>query len=180
MNGTCNFLLDRLHEGWTFDEALARARELGFAEEDSSADVDGHDAVAKLSLLIRQGLDVPIALSDIPRQSLHEIDHGALLEAKAKGLVLKQVGRCELRDGKPIASVALEYLPADHPLAAPRNEENAFLVTEKDGTVHKLHAKGAGRWPTAAAVFSDVMDIYRAVAAREADAPSVTPLRLMA
>lgn len=180
MNGTCNFLLDRLHEGWTFDEALARARELGFAEEDSSADVDGHDAVAKLSLLIRQGLNVPIALGDIPRHSLREIDHGALLEAKAKGLVLKQVGRCELKDGKPIASVALEYLPADHPLAAPRNEENAFLVTEKDGTVHKLHAKGAGRWPTAAAVFSDIMDIYRAVAAHEADAPSVTPLRLLA
>jgi len=180
MNGTCNFLLDRLSEGWTFDEALARARELGFAEEDSSADVDGHDAVAKLSLLIREGFDVPIALGDIPRQSLREVDRAALLEAKAKGLVLKQVGRCELVDGKPVASVALEYLPAGHPLAAPRNEENAFVVTEKDGRRHCLHAKGAGRWPTSAAVFSDIMDIYRAVAARHAEAPSVATLRMSA
>jgi homoserine dehydrogenase len=103
-----------------------------------------------------------------------------LLEAKAKGLILKQVGRCKLIDGKVEASVALEYLPGDHPLARPRNEENAFLVTEESGAQHCLHAKGAGRWPTAAAVFSDIMDIYRAVAARDAEAPSVATLRMSA
>lgn len=180
MNGTSNFLLDRLHEGWTFDEALARARELGFAEEDPSADVDGHDAADKLSLLIREAFGVSLAPTDISKQSLREIDRTALLEAKAKGLVLKQVGRCRLVDGKVEASVALEYLPGDHPLAQPRNEENAFLVTEESGVQHCLHAKGAGRWPTAAAVFSDVMDVYRAVAAHQAEAPSVTPLRMSA
>ena len=180
MNGTSNFLLDRLHEGWTFDEALARARELGFAEEDPSADVDGHDAADKLSLLIREAFGAAVPPTEISKQSLREIDRTALLEAKAKGLVLKQVGRCKLVDGKVKASVALEYLPGGHPLAKPRNEENAFLVTETSGAQHCLHAKGAGRWPTAAAVFSDIMDVYRAVAARQADAPSVTTLRMSA
>ena len=180
MNGTSNFLLDRLQEGWTFKEALARARELGFAEEDPSADVDGHDAADKLSLLIREAFCEAVSPSDISKQSLRDIDPAEFAAKRAEGLVLKQVGRCKLVDGKVEASVALEYLPAEHPLAAARNEENAFLITEKSGTVHKLHAKGAGRWPTAAAVFSDMMDIYRAVAAHEADAPSVTPLRLTA
>jgi homoserine dehydrogenase len=94
MNGTCNFLLDRLNEGWTFDEALARARELGFAEEDASADVDGHDAADKLSLLIREAFGTAVAPADIAKQSLREIERSALLEARARGQILKQVSRC--------------------------------------------------------------------------------------
>jgi homoserine dehydrogenase len=180
MNGTSNFLLDRLHEGWTFDEALARARELGFAEEDPSGDVDGHDAADKLSLLIREAFGTAMSPAGIPKQSLREVDRKALLEARAKGQVLKQVARCSLVDGNVEASVTLEYLPPSHPLAAARNEDNAFVLQEKDGTRHCLHAKGAGRWPTAASVFSDVMDIYRAIAAHEADAPSIAPMRLSA
>ena len=180
MNGTSNFLLDRLHEGWTFDQALARARELGFAEEDPSADVDGHDAADKLSLLVREAFGQAVSPAHIVKQSLREIDRTALLEARAKGQVLKQVARCKLVEGKVEASVTLEYLPGNHPLAAARNEENAFVLTEQDGTQHCLHAKGAGRWPTAASVFSDVMDIYRAIAAHQAEAPSTAPLRMSA
>ena len=54
MNGTCNYLLSRLAEGWSFEQALAKAQELGFAEADPSADVDGHDAADKLSILVRE------------------------------------------------------------------------------------------------------------------------------
>ncbi len=57
-------------------------------------------------------------------------------------------------------------LPSDHPLAQTCNEENRFLVTDVDGMVHDVFGKGAGRWPTATAVFADVMDAQRAVLGR--------------
>ena len=60
MNGTCNFLLSRLGEGWSFLDAVAKAQELGFAEADPAADVDGHDAADKLSILIREAFGVAL------------------------------------------------------------------------------------------------------------------------
>ena len=74
----------------------------------------------------------------------------------------------------------IEALPADHPLAGARNEENRFLVTDRDGAVHAVYGKGAGRWPTAAAVFADVMDLQRALAAAAAAEVGAAPLRLTA
>ena len=58
-------------------------------------------------------------------------------------------------------------LPSSHPLAQTRDEENRFLVTDLDGNVHDVFGKGAGRWPTATAVFADVMDAQRALLGRE-------------
>ncbi|WP_281399814.1 hypothetical protein [Sphingomonas rhizophila] len=71
-------------------------------------------------------------------------------------------------------------LPLDHPLAAVRDEENRFLVTDEAGRVHDLYGKGAGRWPTAAAVFADVMDAQRALLARSPRAPQEQRMRLIA
>jgi homoserine dehydrogenase len=81
--------------------------------------------------------------------------------------VLKQVGRCHLLpDGSVEAEVQILALPASHPLAAARDEENRFLVTDAQGQVHEVFGKGAGRWPTATAVFADVMDAQRALLGR--------------
>jgi homoserine dehydrogenase len=177
MNGTCNFLLDRLAEGAAFDEALAQAQALGFAEADPLADVDGHDAADKLSLLARRAFGVALPTARIAKESLRSVTARALKAAQAEGKVLKQVGRCVRRaDGQVAASVEIEALPADHPLAAARGEENRFLVRARDGRVHAVYGKGAGRWPTAASLFGDVMDLQRRLAA-EAEA---VPLKLSA
>jgi homoserine dehydrogenase len=72
--------------------------------------------------------------------------------------------------------VRIEALPLDHPLAGARNEENRFRLTTAHGAVHDVYGKGAGRWPTAAAVFADVMDLQRQLAA----AAQAAPLRLTA
>ncbi|MEO7277862.1 MAG: homoserine dehydrogenase [Sphingomicrobium sp.] len=178
MNGTCNYLLARLGEGWSFDDALAKAQELGFAEADPSADVDGHDAADKLSILAREAFGLALLPDLVPRQSLRDLAVGAALDALDRGEVLKQVGRCELlADGGLKADVRIVSLRSSHPLATARNEENRFLVTDRCGTVHDVFGKGAGRWPTATAVFADVMDAQRALLGRPQLAAGAIKLR---
>jgi homoserine dehydrogenase len=167
MNGTCNYLLSRLAEGWSFEEALRKAEELGFAEADPSADVDGHDAADKLSILVREAFGVALLPKWIDKHSLRDLVPAAASEALENDEVLKQVGSCRVRpDGSVEAEVRIVSLPSDHPLAQTCNEENRFLVTDVDGMVHDVFGKGAGRWPTATAVFADVMDAQRAVLGR--------------
>ncbi len=164
MNGTCNYLLSRLAEGWSFEQALLNAQKLGFAEADPSADVDGHDAADKLSILVREAFGVALLPKWIEKHSLRDLVPEAAVEALERGEVLKQVGSCRVRpDGSVDAEVRIVSLPRSHPLAAACNEENRFLVTDIDGKVHDVFGKGAGRWPTATAVFADVMDAQRAL-----------------
>lgn len=173
MNGTCNYLLSRLAEGWSFAEALKKAQELGFAEADPSADVDGHDAADKLSILVREAFGVAVVPQHIGKHSVSDLLPEATNEALQRGEVLKQVGRCHLMaDGSVEAEVQVVSLPLSHPLARARDEENCFLVTDSAGNVHEVFGKGAGRWPTATAVFADVMDAQRALLGRE---PVVRP-----
>jgi homoserine dehydrogenase len=180
MNGTCNYLLSRLAEGVPFGEALAKAQELGFAEADPSADVDGHDAADKLSILVREAFGAALLPERIAKASLRDVTPEDLRAAAARGEVLKQVGRCRLlADGSLFAEVAVVPLPAAHPLARTRNEENCFLVTDSAGRVHEVFGKGAGRCPTANAVFADVMDAQRALLGRAPEALPA-PLKLRA
>jgi homoserine dehydrogenase len=168
MNGTCNYLLSRLGEGWKLEDALKKAQELGYAEADPAADLDGDDAAQKLSILIREAFGVALLPERIAKHSLRDLPPGAAREALERGEALKQVGRCHLlADGSIEAEVQVVALPLSHPLAGAHNEENRFLVTCADGTVTKVLGKGAGRWPTATAVFADVMDAQRALLGRE-------------
>jgi homoserine dehydrogenase len=181
MNGTANFLLSRLADGCDFEEAVREAQALGFAEADPAADVDGHDAADKLSVLAREAFGVALPPALIPRQSLRSLEPGAVRAALERGEALKQVGRCQLLPRGGIhAEVRLQALPLAHPLAGARNEENRFLVRDSSGGVHELYGKGAGRWPTAAAVFSDVMDVQRALACRAPQQAAAAPLLMRA
>ncbi len=169
MNGTCNFLLSRLAEGWSFSQALKTAQELGFAEADPTADVDGHDAADKLSILVREALGVAVLPQLIAKHSLRDLVPDAAREALERGEALKQVGSFQLLpDGSIEAEVQVRALPFSHPLAAAQNEENRFLVTDAQGNVHDVFGKGAGRGPTATAVFADIMDSQRALLGRPA------------
>ena len=184
VNGTVNFLLARLANGWSFEKAIAKAQELGFAEADPSSDVEGHDAAYKLSLLVRDAMGIAVPAGDIEKQSLDTVSAESILAALARGEVLKQVSRARLLpDGKVETSVRIESLPAGHPLAKVTNTENSVLITAADGSVHEVHGHGAGRWPTAASVMADVMDLQRAAPCQRS-APTagsgVVPLRMSA
>jgi len=168
MNGTCNFLLSRLSEGWSFEHALSKAQQLGFAEADPTADVDGHDAADKLSILVREAFDIALPPNWIEKHSLRDLSPHDAVQALERGEILKQVGSCRVQpDGSVDAEVRIVSLPQSHLLAQTRNEENRFLVTDVDGKVHDVFGKGAGRWPTATAVFADLMDAQRALLGRE-------------
>lgn len=168
MSGTCNYLLCRLAEGCNLDRALGEARELGLAEANPSADLDGMDAAAKLSILAREAFGKFVDPTRISRESLDERSVQAALAAAARGETLKQVGSCWLlEDGSVETDVRLRSLPASHPLAGASDEANCFLVTDVGGKAHQVRGKGAGRWPTAACVFADIMDARQSLLERE-------------
>ena len=163
MNGTANFMLSKLGEGDAFEAALAEAQRLGFAEADPSADVDGHDAADKLSILVREAFDVALPPDRIAKASLSQVTPEMCAAAAEEGKVYKQIARARrLAGGEVEAEVVLEPVALEHPFADARNEQNRALVTDRSGQVHAVYGKGAGRWPTAAAVFADMMDIQRA------------------
>jgi homoserine dehydrogenase len=176
MNGTANFILHRLETGASFDEAVAEAQALGFAEADPAADVDGHDAADKLALLARAAFGAALAPRDIPKQSLASVSAADAQAARRDRMGLKQVGRLQRRaDGALDARVEIRALPDAHPLAGAQAEQNRFRFEAADGAAHLVYGKGAGRWPTAAAVFADVMDAARE--AVEKSAPGRMPAR---
>ena len=132
MNGTCNYLLSRLAEGWSFDDALAKAQELGFAEADPSADVDGHDAADKLSILVREAFGVARQPQLIAKHSLRDLVPGAAARSAAtrRGA---ETGR-SLPPACPTAASRPRCRSSPCPprirLPARANEENRFLVTD--------------------------------------------------
>lgn len=165
VNGTCNFIFGRLAEGALLADAIAEAQELGFAEADPSADIDGDDAADKLSILIRHAFGVNVAPRAIPKTSLNDLSAEKIAAATERGQVLKQVAQCMAGpDGRVQARVDILALEKTHPLAGLRNEGNGFRIRLPHQTV-ELRGKGAGRWPTAEAVFADIMEIQREFAA---------------
>lgn len=160
LNGTCNFVLDRMREGDDFAAAVRRAQELGFAEADPSADVDGWDAAEKLVLLVRRAFDAALDVNTVPRRSLRELTTDMVREANAKGLRWRQISRCR-RDGDRLeATVDLEMVAADHPLFGVEGEDNALTVIDDGGASKMVQGKGAGRWPTASSVLADIEQLY--------------------
>jgi len=162
MNGTCNFILDALEAGALFSEAVAEAQARGFAEADPSTDLDGDDAADKLAIIAQHAFGKAPDLRDIARESLSNLPPERIDAAREAGLVIKQVGRCSIDSaGRVEGRVELRALPREHPFADLRNEANGFLIQRDNGTLY-VKGKGAGRWPTAEAVFADIMDVQRA------------------
>lgn len=151
LNGTVNFMLARLGAGASFEQALAEARAAGFAEEDPSADLEGLDALAKVRLLAFEAFGVMPEESEIPRDVLTA---DALPPAGTR-----QICRCELKDGRLVASVRLVSNDLDPLFAGLKGEENALKVIAEDGSVYRCRGRGAGRWATAESLLADLSDL---------------------
>lgn len=156
INGTANFVLDRVASGQSLSVAIEAAIEAGFAEADPSADLSGADALNKLILTARAAWDREPADKHRFTEDLRTAAKPAL--APRDG-VARHVARLT-RDAKgaPRAEVRLTALPASHYLAGAKDEENRVLITCESGRVVRLRGKGAGRGPTAESVFSDCLD----------------------
>ena len=160
LNGTANFILDGLSQGREFNEVLAEARSLGFAEADATRDLSGQDAADKLA--VTAGVlswDLDSAAVEV-EQLDRDAEARAVRAAKA-GRSLRQVSTLCLEAGVVRARVRLEELEAHDPLAGTKSEQNAAIIVRGSEPPEIVRGKGAGRWPTAESVMGDILQIVR-------------------
>lgn len=166
LNGTCNYILSRAEQGGlSFAEALREAQDLGYAEADPSADVDGLDARAKLAILCQVAFGIRVRPAEIECQSIAGVTPDDLRRAREEGAVIRQVSSAALVDGsanRVAASVRPERVPADSPLARARGCQNVVLVQGQFGGETVFTGQGAGGDATAVAVVSDILGIATA------------------
>jgi homoserine dehydrogenase len=162
LNATTTYVLDQIVAGSDFAGAVRSAQESGFAEADPSFDLNGTDAAHKLVIVARAAFGVVLDLSRLEYSGIDHLDPDEVREAHAAGSVVRLVASCRRTpEGAIEAHVRPVKLPAYHPLAQPRNEENRVLVQPAFGPPTVVDGKGAGRWPTAESVLADILDIYR-------------------
>ena len=161
LNGTSNYILGRLEEGLNLPAAIAEAQELGYAEADPTADLEGHDVQLKVIILANEILGARLRREDVPCEGISGLAPEEVQDAASKGLHWKLVGSAKRRaDGSVSAKVAPQALPADHPLAGTSGAGNAVAFsTDLLGTV-TVSGPGAGRIETAYALLSDIIAIH--------------------
>ena len=160
VNGTTNFILTEMaRTGASYDEALARAQELGYAEADPTDDVGGADAAAKMAILARLAFDTPVGLDDVSYEGITEIRPDDIAYAKELGLSLKLLGVAERR-GRRRERPRLPVLPLPRPSAgAGRGAvQRGHGPGARDHRDHDVRP-GAGGVATATAVLGDVVSI---------------------
>ncbi len=160
VNGTTNFILSEMAaSGAGYDEVLARAQRLGYAEADPSDDVSGADAAAKMAILARLAFHTPVDLTEVPYEGIEAIQPDDLAYAKELGLSLKLLGVAERRDGGISVRVFPCFLYPGHPLAPIEGPFNAVMVEAPAITEVTMSGPGAGGVQTASAVLGDVVSI---------------------
>ena len=162
VNGTTNFILDEMAtRGLSFDDALALAQELGYAEADPTADVDGHDAAAKAAILASLAFHTRVSIDDVPVTGIRDVTAEDMAEARESGYVIKllAVARRLADNGTRGISVRVypALLPVAHPLAAVRGAYNAVVVEAESAGRLMFYGQGAGGAPTASAVLGDLV-----------------------
>ncbi len=161
LNGTCNYILDRIAAGCSWEQAVREAQAKGFAEQDPTADLSGSDTVCKLQLLARRAFPQADAHS-ISTVGIASSDLDWIQSAAREGNRARLVGTAHMQGKHVHLDVKPTLVDASHPFAQIHNEENCLLVeTGKSDLQHVLTGRGAGRWPTTAAVMADLFDLYR-------------------
>ena len=155
LNGTCNFILDRCAEGFSFAEAIAEAQAKGFAEADPAEDLSGADAGRKLRILCRHAFGRELAALDL--EVLSAASLAQALRHKRPGQVLRIVARCRQLCSGLVGEVRLNALDPEDPLASVHGEWNRLVVTRAGGSAAIASGRGAGRWPTTEAVIADLL-----------------------
>lgn len=158
VNGTTNFILTAMtRTGASYDEALAEAQRLGFAEADPTEDVTGKDAAAKMAILARLAFGAPVRLADVPYEGIEHVTPDDIAYARDLDLSLKLIGSAERIDDGVAVRVYPAFLYAGHPLAPISGSFNAVTVESPAITEITLSGPGAGGSQTASAVLGDVV-----------------------
>jgi homoserine dehydrogenase len=175
VNGTTNFILDAMTtQHLEFADALRRAQDLGYAEADPSADVEGHDAAAKAAILASLAFHTRVTLSDVSVEGITGIGADDVRWARETGHVVKLLAIAERVDGERGADASRDadgegisvrvhpaLVPAEHPLASVHGAFNAVFVEAAAAGPLMFYGQGAGGAPTASAVLGDLVSAAR-------------------
>jgi len=155
LNGTCNFILNRMKdEGLPFEQALREAQEMGIAERDPTYDIDGVDSACKLAILANAIFGMDVTYGDVLRTGIRNITEDAIALAAEQKKVIRLIG--EIGDNK--LEVSPRMIPAGHPLSIGGTLNIVQLITDLAGEVTVV-GRGAGRKETASAILSDLLAI---------------------
>lgn len=163
LNGTTNSMLDLMEGGASYAEALADAQKKGMAEADPSADVDGHDAAAKLAILIMLAFRHRIDASAIPRSGIRKIERRQIQAATEHGCAVKLVAAARYREDSVEADVQPRLIPNGDAMARVKGALNAIAIQAKYAGKLMLTGPGAGPEAAASAVVADLIRAARAI-----------------
>lgn len=162
LNGTSNFMLTKMvDEGWSYEDALKTAQELGYAESDPTNDVEGIDAAYKAVILSQFGFGMTIGLEDVAHKGISTISTDDVAVAQQLGYVIKLVGSIEETKSGIFAEVSPSFVPKTHPLASVNGVMNAVFVESIGIGQSMYYGPGAGQKPTATSVVADIVRIAR-------------------
>jgi homoserine dehydrogenase len=167
VNGTTNFILDKMDtSGAGFEEALEEAQELGYAEADPTADVEGFDAAAKAAILASLAFHSRVTAADVHREGISDVTAADAASARDMDSVVKLLAIAELNRtdaGEEAVSVRVHpaMIPRSHPLASVREAYNAVFVESEAAGQLMFYGPGAGGAPTASAVLGDLVTVAR-------------------
>ncbi len=159
VNGSCNFILTRMEEGLSYQEAVAEARERGYLEADPTADVEGWDAVAKAMILARTVFDRYPEKEEIERQGITHFTRQMILDAQRQKKVWRLIATLEETSSGFSASVRPVLLNDSHPLATVRGVTNAVTISTDRFPDVTVIGPGAGDEETGFAVLNDLIQI---------------------
>jgi homoserine dehydrogenase len=168
-------------EGHSFQEALAEAQSLGYAERDPTADVEGYDAAAKAAILATVAFGAQVAAGDVYREGISGITEGDIAMAHRLGYAVKLLAIVEAENGEVAVRVHPAMVPLAHPLASVRDSFNAVFVEGEAVGELMFYGRGAGGRPTASAVMGDLVDAAANLRqGRVAGVPPPRPARVRA
>jgi homoserine dehydrogenase len=162
VNGTTNYILSRMDAtGASFDESLAEATALGYAEADPTADVDGFDAAAKAAILAGLAFHTRVRAADVYREGIAAVTAADIASARAMGCTVKPLAICERTKDTVSVRVHPAMIPRSHPLASVGDAFNAVFVEAEAAGSLMFYGRGAGGAPTASAVLGDLVATAR-------------------
>ena len=162
INGTTNFILSKMSvEGKEFEEALAEAQKLGYAEPDPTADIEGIDAARKIAILASIAFNSRITYPDVYVEGITKITSYDIKYAEELGYTVKLLGIAKGTEEEVEVRVHPVFIPLSHPLASVYNEFNAIFVEGDFVGETMFYGKGAGEGPTASAIAGDIISAAR-------------------
>lgn len=159
LNGTTNYILTKMDkEGETFENALKEAQNLGYAERNPEADVEGHDTCRKIAILTSMATGKTVNYEDIYTEGITKITDIDFKYAEKMGTSIKLFGTSRIKDGKVSAYVAPVMISKNNPLYSVNDVFNGIVVKGNMLGTSMFYGSGAGKLPTASAVVADIIE----------------------